>query len=219
MARGVLPHMPHHVVQRGHNGQVVFTGAEDYERYLEDLRELSSALDIRVYAYCLLTNHVHLLLGPAVEDYPWSGYRQRTGGEDCWINPDPAYLDLADNEARRQARYARFVQQGVPEPEPELKLMPEALQRGQLTGNPRLVDEVEQIIGCRIERRPGRPLSRRRLGSKSFPVFRFRSVISVSSGQTYLITPKNVIVPCGDSFHDVGVISVVVIDEKRDLEA
>ena len=67
MARVVLPHMPHHVVQRGHNRQVVFAGDEDYERYLDDLRELSSALDIRVYSYCLMTNHVHLLLGPGEE--------------------------------------------------------------------------------------------------------------------------------------------------------
>ena len=63
MARKVFPDLPHHVVQRGHNRPVVFAGDEDYERYLEDLRELSSALDIRVYAYCLMTNHVHLLLG------------------------------------------------------------------------------------------------------------------------------------------------------------
>ena len=67
MARKVFPDLPHHVVQRGHNRPVVFAGDEDYERYLEDLRELSSALDIRVYAYCLMTNHVHLLLGPGEE--------------------------------------------------------------------------------------------------------------------------------------------------------
>ena len=30
MARVVLPHMPHHVVQRGHNREVVFAGVEDY---------------------------------------------------------------------------------------------------------------------------------------------------------------------------------------------
>ena len=65
MARMVLPHMPHHVVQRGHHRQVVFGGAEDYERYLDDLRALSSALDLRGYAYCLMTNHVHRLLGRA----------------------------------------------------------------------------------------------------------------------------------------------------------
>jgi len=67
MARVVLPHMPHHVVQRGHNRQVVFARADDYERYLEDLRELRAALEVRVYAYCLMTNHVHLLLGPGEE--------------------------------------------------------------------------------------------------------------------------------------------------------
>ncbi|WP_026280857.1 MULTISPECIES: transposase [unclassified Thioalkalivibrio] len=226
MARVVLPHIPHHVVQRGHNRQVVFAGPDDYERYLEDLRELSSALDIRVYAYCLMTNHVHLLLGPGEEiaamgrlmkalaaratryrnrlegrsgtlwegryksspvqtetyllactryielnpvrarmvpaagDYSWSSFRQRMGEEEQWIDLDPAYLDLAHRETDRRARYARFVERGVPEQ--ELSLMREALQRGQLTGNQSFVDEVEQIIGCRIERRrPGRPSSRR----------------------------------------------------------
>lgn len=48
MARVVLPHMPHQVAQRGHNRQVILAGGEVYERYLEDLRELSSALDLRV---------------------------------------------------------------------------------------------------------------------------------------------------------------------------
>ncbi|WP_018882227.1 MULTISPECIES: transposase [unclassified Thioalkalivibrio] len=47
--------------------QVGLAGDEDYERYLEDLRELSSALEIRVYAYCLMANHVHLLLEPGEE--------------------------------------------------------------------------------------------------------------------------------------------------------
>ncbi len=97
---------------------------------------------------------------PVAGDYAWSSYRQRIGEEDRWIDLDPAYLDLADNESDRRARYTRFVEQGVPEQ--ELSLVREALQRGQLTGNQRFVDAVEQIIGCRIERRrPGRPSSRR----------------------------------------------------------
>jgi len=67
MVQVVLPHMPHHLVHRGHGWQVVYAGAEDFGRYLEDLRKLSSAVDIRVYAYCLLTKHVHLLLNPGEE--------------------------------------------------------------------------------------------------------------------------------------------------------
>ncbi len=63
----VLPHGGHHVVQRGHNRQVVFAGEDDCRRYLEDFQELGGACDVRVYAYCLMTNHVHLLLGPGDE--------------------------------------------------------------------------------------------------------------------------------------------------------
>lgn len=64
MGRIVLPNYPHHVVQRGHNRQVVFAVAEDYQRYLADLRELKEAFGVKVYAYCLMTNHLHLLLAP-----------------------------------------------------------------------------------------------------------------------------------------------------------
>jgi putative transposase len=64
MGRLVLPNYPHHVVQRGHNRQVVFAADEDYQRYLADLRELKDAFGVKVYAYCLMTNHVHLLLAP-----------------------------------------------------------------------------------------------------------------------------------------------------------
>ncbi|PKA70760.1 putative transposase [Pseudomonas baetica] len=63
-ARVVLPHYPHHVVQRGHNKQAVFKEPADFERYLSDLCELKTLLDVKVYAFCLMTNHVHLLLAP-----------------------------------------------------------------------------------------------------------------------------------------------------------
>jgi putative transposase len=54
--RVVLPNHPHHVVQRGHNRQVVFAVAEDYQRYLADLRELKDVFGVKVYAYCLMTH-------------------------------------------------------------------------------------------------------------------------------------------------------------------
>ncbi len=64
MGRIVLPNYPHHVVQRGHNRQVVFAAEQDYRRYISDLRELKDVFGVKVYAYCLMTNHVHLLLAP-----------------------------------------------------------------------------------------------------------------------------------------------------------
>ena len=39
MARVILAHYPHHIVQRGHNRQVTFAERADFERYVETLRE------------------------------------------------------------------------------------------------------------------------------------------------------------------------------------
>jgi putative transposase len=93
----------------------------------------------------------------APDSYAWSSDRMRMGqlAED-WLDRDPCYLDLGTSEAARQTRYAQFVQEAIPAGEWEL--IQEALQRGQLAGGTRFVDDVERIIGRRIEnRRPGRP--------------------------------------------------------------
>ena len=63
-ARLVLPNCPHHIIQRGHNRQVVFSGDDDYLYYLDNLQEWKTELDCKVYAYCLMTNHVHLVIDP-----------------------------------------------------------------------------------------------------------------------------------------------------------
>ena len=64
-ARMVLPAYPHHVVQRGHNQRPCFAESGDYERYLATLAEVKEELGVKVYAWCLMTNHVHLLLEPS----------------------------------------------------------------------------------------------------------------------------------------------------------
>ena len=50
MGRSVLPDYPHHIIQRGHNRQVVFSEAVDFERYLETLRDFKDIYGVRVYA-------------------------------------------------------------------------------------------------------------------------------------------------------------------------
>ena len=62
--RVLVPHCPHHIVQRGHNRQVVFLADEDYQFYLDNLKEWKERLGIKLYAWCLMTNHVHLVLEP-----------------------------------------------------------------------------------------------------------------------------------------------------------
>lgn len=53
-----------HIVQRGNNKDATFLRESDYLAYLHHLRDLSSKLDCSVHAYCLMTNHIHLLLTP-----------------------------------------------------------------------------------------------------------------------------------------------------------
>ncbi len=62
--RVLLPHYPHHVVQRGHHRQVVFAESSDYQTYLDTLRSWQGEYGVKVYAYCLMTNHIHLVLEP-----------------------------------------------------------------------------------------------------------------------------------------------------------
>jgi len=63
-ARLILSNCPHHIVQRGHNRQVVFAGNDDYLYYLDTLQEWKAILGCKIYAYCLMTNHVHLVIDP-----------------------------------------------------------------------------------------------------------------------------------------------------------
>ncbi|MCO7522675.1 MULTISPECIES: transposase [unclassified Pseudomonas] len=219
VGRVLLPHYPHHIVHRGHNRQVVFAQDTDFQRYLADLRELKDAFGVNVYAYCLMTNHVHLLLVPddacaglsqlmktlaaratryrnrlegrsgtlwesrfkssivqsdtyllaccryielnpvrarmtaEAGDYPWSSYSVRMGAakRQNWLDDNPLFETFGVTEELRHKRYAEFVREAISEE--ELSLIREAIQRGQLTGSSRFVDEIAQITGKRIERR------------------------------------------------------------------
>lgn len=64
VARVVLPEHPHHVIQRGHNRASVFVEPADFKFYLDTLAEWKETLGCKVYAFCLMTNHVHLVIDP-----------------------------------------------------------------------------------------------------------------------------------------------------------
>ena len=68
MARLVVPGHPHHVTQRGVRRMEVFLVRGDYETYLGLLREWCGKAGTEVWAYCLMPNHVHLILVPRAAD-------------------------------------------------------------------------------------------------------------------------------------------------------
>lgn len=227
--RVLLPNYPHHIVQRGHNRHAVFAEDADYEYYLETLGTWKAEYGILVYAYCLMTNHVHLLLQPPdkvallgclmkrlagrqtryvnrlkgrsgtlwegryksspvqteqyflaccryielnpvragmvarADQYRWSSYPARLmATADGGLDEHSCYRALGDTASERRDQYIKFV--GLDIPDHEVGFIRSSLQRGQLTGDNRFIDQVEQMTGRRIEHRApgnqGRPLKR-----------------------------------------------------------
>ena len=66
--RMYLPGVPAHVVQRGHNRDACFYAEEDFRFYRQVLGEGLKRYGAELHAYCLMTNHVHLLLTPKHTD-------------------------------------------------------------------------------------------------------------------------------------------------------
>ncbi len=78
MPRALRIHFPgalFHVMTRGNAGQKIFLDRADYQAFLEILLSLKKQGPFLLYAYCLMTNHVHLLL--EVNRFPLSLIMQR----------------------------------------------------------------------------------------------------------------------------------------------
>jgi len=57
-----LPNIAQHIVQSGNNRQAIFFHEDDYNIYLKYLREALAKHGGRLFAFVLMTNHVHLLV-------------------------------------------------------------------------------------------------------------------------------------------------------------
>ncbi len=62
LAMVVAAGVPHHVTQRRNRRQSVFFSADDYRAYADPLAEGCAGFGVAVWGYCLMPNHVHLIL-------------------------------------------------------------------------------------------------------------------------------------------------------------
>jgi putative transposase len=67
-ARIVIPGVPHHVTQRGNRREPVFFEEGDYDRYLAFLGQALKNSGTSIWAYCLMPNHVHMIVVPSHEN-------------------------------------------------------------------------------------------------------------------------------------------------------
>jgi putative transposase len=68
IARIYALNYPHHITQRGNNRETVFFDDEDKKFYLKILNKYSYQWNFDIWAYCLMPNHVHILVVPKRED-------------------------------------------------------------------------------------------------------------------------------------------------------
>jgi putative transposase len=67
-ARFVVPGLPHHVTQRANRRQRVFFSDADYRLYRDLLSRGCATAGTEIWAWCLMPNHIHLVLVPAVAE-------------------------------------------------------------------------------------------------------------------------------------------------------
>jgi putative transposase len=67
-SRLVVPGYPHHIVQRGVRSMNIFADDNDRRAYLSFMAEEADRFGVSFLAWCLMTNHVHLIAQPEEVD-------------------------------------------------------------------------------------------------------------------------------------------------------
>ena len=65
--RITVPNLPFHVLDRGNNRQIIFHDDEDFVYFLKLLKRYKKELKFKLYHFCLMSNHIHLMIEPTVE--------------------------------------------------------------------------------------------------------------------------------------------------------
>ena len=60
----MIPHLPHHVIQRGNNRTALFHADEDYGFYLGAVKSALRRTNLALHTYVLMTNHAHFIVTP-----------------------------------------------------------------------------------------------------------------------------------------------------------
>lgn len=58
----------YHIMLRGINQQVIFEDQEDYTKFISTLVRYKTICGFKLHAYCLMPNHIHILIKPEKED-------------------------------------------------------------------------------------------------------------------------------------------------------
>jgi len=86
IARVVVPGLAHHVTQRGNRGTDVFFDDADRRRYLAFLADYAERYAVAIWAYCLMSNHMHFVAVPTESDSLARTFRDTHQAYSSWLN-------------------------------------------------------------------------------------------------------------------------------------
>ena len=76
----------YHVIVRGNQKRKVFKSGDDYRIYLEILQRYKSRYQFALYAYVLMTNHIHLFAYSGDGDHQFRSIVRGAGGAGVRLN-------------------------------------------------------------------------------------------------------------------------------------
>ena len=99
----------YHVILRGINRQNIFENHEDYEKFAECLLYAKNKDGIKIYGYCLMSNHVHIVIGAGIESISISfkriGVRYVSWYNRKYIRQGPLFQDRFRSEPIENDNY------------------------------------------------------------------------------------------------------------------
>jgi putative transposase len=115
--RPVADGLVYHAINRGNNRGRVFIAAVDYRAFVHALAQTQLRYPFRLYGYCLMSNHFHLLLGPAEGQsisrilqsltvaHTWRYHRRHTSSGHVWQGRFKSPVIQTDEHALTVLRY------------------------------------------------------------------------------------------------------------------
>ena len=69
IARGLADNHIYHILNRGNNKQKIFSKYQDYEAFAVLIQEAKKLYPVKLFAYCLMPNHFHMIAMPILAEY------------------------------------------------------------------------------------------------------------------------------------------------------
>ena len=85
-ARIILNNVCYHIINRGNQKQEIFLGGSDFEKYLQLLKHFKKKYSFKIFGYCLMPNHIHLILEPKKPDDLARFMQSLTQTYTAWFN-------------------------------------------------------------------------------------------------------------------------------------